>query len=220
MQLAFQLPYEQRENHPPYISHSRQSYPENYNFLFCFVCVHTPTQICWINLLLSAQIWTYHPLVTELPWNKNGIQGEKTNITVDIKKKVLWNESLHSSDSKHRFFLPLFKLSAIIFFFHMSIHDILVSPHLKKKIKKIKIYHKCGSSATYNRSLWGFMQLFKHDIFIFIQNSPNALKAAQTHIPALWQQMVQFKARKNNLGISHAITRFKNLHTTYEVCVC
>lgn len=64
------------------------------------------------------------------------------------------------------------------------------------------------------------MQLFKHNIFIFIQNSPNALKAAQTHTPALWQQMVQFKARKNNLGISHAIIRVKSLHTTYEVCVC
>lgn len=198
----------------PYISASGQSYPE---IFFGVACVHTPTQTCWINLLLRAQIWTYHPLVTELPWNKNRIQG-KTNITVDIKKKVLWNESLHSSDSEHRLFLALYKLSALIFFFHMSIHDILVSPHLKKK--KIKIYYKCGSSAMYNRSLWGFMQLFKHNIFIFIQNSPNALKAAQTHTPALWQQMVQFKARKNNLGISHAIIRVKSLHTTYEVCVC
>lgn len=189
-------------------------------FLFvCFGHVHTPTQTCWINLLLSAQIRTYHPLVTELPWNKNRMQG-KTNITVDIKKKVIWNESLHSSDSKHELFLALSKLSALIFFSHMNIHDILVSPHFKINNLKIKIYHKCGSSATYNRSLWGFMQLFKHNIFIFIQNSPNALEAAQTHTPALWQQMVQFKARKNNLGISHAIIQFKSLHTTYEVCVC
>lgn len=40
------------------------------------------------------------------------------------------------------------------------------------------------------------MQLFKHKHLIFIQKSPSALKAAQTHTPALWQQMVQFKARK------------------------
>lgn len=58
------------------------------------------------------------------------------------------------------------------------------------------------------------------NIFIFIQNSPSALKAAQTHTPALWQRMVQFKARKNNLGISHAIIRVKSLQTTYEVRVC
>lgn len=218
MQLTFQLPWEQIENHldSVFAIYFSQWAKLSWNFFWCCLCTHTYTNML-NKLIVEGSNMDLPPLVTELPWNKNRIQG-KTNITVDIKKKVLWNESLHSSDSEHRLFLALYKLSALIFFFHMSIHDILVSPHLKKK--KIKIYYKCGSSAMYNRSLWGFMQLFKHNIFIFIQNSPNALKAAQTHTPALWQQMVQFKARKNNLGISHAIIRVKSLHTTYEVCVC
>lgn len=37
------------------------------------------------------------------------------------------------------------------------------------------------------------------NVLIFIQNSPSALKAAQTHTPALWQQMGQFKARKKKI---------------------
>lgn len=141
----------------PYISASGQSYPE---FFFCVACLHTPTQTCRINLLLRAQIWTYHPLVTELPWNKNRIQG-KTNITVDIKKKVLWNESLHSSDNEHRLFLALYKLSALIFFFQMSIHDILVSPHLKKKSRSTInvdqvpcITEACEVSCSYSNTIF------------------------------------------------------------------
>lgn len=135
VQLAFQLPWEQRiiwTVYLPYISYSEQSYPENYNFFFCSARLHTPTQTCWINLLLSAQIRTYHPFVTELLRNKNRIQG-KTNITVDIKKKVLWNESLHSSDSKHRLFLALCKLSAIIFFFSYEHSWYIGLSPLKKK---------------------------------------------------------------------------------------
>lgn len=58
------------------------------NITFCFACASAPThtKTCWLHLFVSAQVWTYHPLVTELPCNKNRIQG-KTNIIVDIKKK-------------------------------------------------------------------------------------------------------------------------------------
>lgn len=130
-------------------------------FFWCFACVHTPTQTCWINLLLRAQIWTYHPLVTNLPWNKNRVQG-KTNITVAIKKKVLWNESLHSSDSKHRLLLVLCKLTALIFSFHISIHDILVSPHLKYlKSRSIinvdqvpRITEACEVTCSYSNTIF------------------------------------------------------------------
>lgn len=122
-QLIFQLPWEQIENHLDSVITiyftQRAKLSWKLQLLFCFVCVHTPTQTWWINLFLSAQIWAYHPLVTELPWNKNRIQG-KTNITVDIKESFEMQACIPQTASRGYFFSSvnyIYKFSFFIWAF-------------------------------------------------------------------------------------------------------
>lgn len=157
---------------------------------FCFA-----TQTCWLNLVLSAQ--TYHPLVrVTLQWKQSTGKDQYHCLQ---RKNLLWNARLHSSDSKHRLLPALCKLSAWIFLFHLSINDILVSPHLKQNENQSRSTVKVEKVPSITEAREVSCSYSNTNILIFIQNSPSALKAAQTHTPALWQQMVQFKARKKKI---------------------